>query len=180
MPGDLSSRAALLALHFLFYSGFALLAQLFTGVHPVFTPVLAILLIWISVVDIQRFEIPDLAAALLVLTGMVCVYALGLPVLDHLIAAMLWPLLFWAVGVAYMHWRGFQGLGFGDVKLMVGIGAWLGFGQTTLVVFAAAMAGVLVLLVTNLIKRKSISDIGTRAVAFGPFLCLSTWVIWIF
>ncbi|WP_322892205.1 MULTISPECIES: A24 family peptidase [unclassified Yoonia] len=173
------SRNVLVALHLAVYSGFALWGNGFQVVHPIFAPILAALLIWISVIDIIRFEIPDLGAGLLALTGAVFVVVSDAIILDHALGAMIWPLLFWFVATGYMRMRGWQGLGFGDVKLMVGIGVWLGFHQATQVVFAAALSGILAVVVFGLMKRKSFADIGSRAVAFGPFLCLSAWVTWV-
>lgn len=173
------SRTALVALHLAVYAGFALWGNGFQDVHPIFALILAVSLIWISVIDIIRFEIPDLGAGLLAFTGVAFVVVSDAIVLDHALGATIWPLLFWIVGTGYMRMRGWQGLGFGDVKLMVGIGVWLGFHQTTLVVFAAALSGILTMLVFGLMKRTSFVDIGSRAVAFGPFLCLSAWVTWV-
>lgn len=141
---------------------------------------LALVLIWISVVDIEQFEIPDAASVVLFITG--GAYVLLWPdilILDHLLGAVIWPALFWLVGVVYLRWRGVHGLGFGDVKLMAGIALWVGFQGTVLVVLAASLAGIAVLLVYMVVQRGKIAEIGKSAVAFGPFLCLSAWAVWL-
>jgi leader peptidase (prepilin peptidase)/N-methyltransferase len=163
----------------------ALHLAVYAGAAAVWPPVwpwgaVAALFIWISVTDIERLEIPDAASALLVLTGAVRLWAVpGLPLADHLMGAVLWPLLVWGVAVGYARLRGWQGLGLGDVKLMAGIGLWLGFGSTTIVLLAAALAGILTLVAAGLRQKVPFAALGTSAVAFGPFLCLSAWVVWL-
>ena len=175
-----SHRAALIALHILFYAGFALWRSVFLPLPLVQTCVLGILFIWISIVDVERKEIPDTASLLLALTGLVFAYEANLNLLDHVLAGILWSSLFLGIGIGYSRLRGWQGLGFGDVKLMVGIGLWLGLAGATLAVFAAAMAAIGTIVAAKLAGRETFAGIGTTAVAFGPFLCLSAWVIWLF
>ncbi|MGC1498096.1 MAG: A24 family peptidase [Sulfitobacter sp.] len=142
--------------------------------------VLGLLLIWISVIDADRFEIPDMAALLLALSGFVLLW--GQPtiiLLDRIIGSVVWPLLFWAIAYGYLRARGFHGLGFGDVKLMCGIGLWCGFIDTINVVIAASLGGIIVLGVQALLKRPALQSLGQSMVAFGPFLCLSAWTIWL-
>lgn len=166
-------------MHLLFYAGFWVAAYMFRTPAPLPSAVLGSLLVWISLVDTQRFEIPDSASVLLAASGLWFAWSDGVFMADHIGAALVWSLVFWGTGEGYARLRGFDGLGFGDVKLMVGIGLWLGFVQTTLVVFAAACAGILVLLTRSMLERAPPRTLATTAVAFGPFLCLSTWVIWL-
>lgn len=136
--------------------------------------VLSILLIWVSCVDFVKLEIPDTASALLFLTGLVFAYS------DHLqsslLAAFCWAALFWVVAKLAKHFLRQDGLGLGDVKLMAGIGAWLGFVLPIYVVLSASVAGTLTILVSEGLKPSALAG---KAVAFGPFLCLSTWVLWL-
>lgn len=173
---EISKRIMVLFFHAAVYGGFA-----WAAVVPVWIGIgLAMVLIWISVVDIERFEIPDTASAVLFISGGAYVLLWpDMPVLDHLVAAVIWPLVFWLVGVVYLRWRGVHGLGFGDVKLMAGIALWVGFHGAVLVVLAASLAGIAVMLVYMLTQRGKIAEIGKSAVAFGPFLCLSAWVVWL-
>lgn len=166
----------LLFFHAVIYGGFAWGASVPTWISVG----LAMILIWISVVDIERFEIPDAASAVLFITGGAYVLLWpGILILDHVLGAMIWPSLFWLVGVVYLCWRGVHGLGFGDVKLMAGIALWVGFQGAVLVVLAASLAGIAVLLVYMMVQRGKMVEIGKSAVAFGPFLCLSAWAVWL-
>jgi len=172
----ISKRAILVILHMLVYGGFFL----WSGGAPWFGIGLAAVLIWISVVDIERFEIPDTASVLL-FSGAVVFVALwpGVSWQDHVLGAVVWPLVFWLVGVVYLRWRGVNGLGFGDVKLMAGIGMWVGYFGAVQVVLAASLSGIAVLLAYMAMQDGRMAQIGKSAVAFAPFLCLSAWVIWL-
>jgi len=142
MTGLSEKRLQLVILHFLFYGGFLLLRSLFEGDLSGFAPILALFLIWISVIDVERLEIPDIASAALFAVGLVVCYLHQLDLLTRLTEAALWMGLFWGVGTGYAKWRDWHGLGFGDVKLIAGLTVWLGFTDTTKAVFAAALSGI--------------------------------------
>jgi leader peptidase (prepilin peptidase)/N-methyltransferase len=61
--------------------------------------------------------------------------------LDALLGAAVGASFLYGVGEIYLRWRGVQGMGFGDVKLMAMIGSFLGLRLTVLTIFAASMAG---------------------------------------
>ena len=60
---------------------------------------------------------------------------------DALIGAAIGAGFIYGVGEVYMRLRGMEGMGFGDVKLMAMIGAFLGAKLTLLVLFGASLAG---------------------------------------
>src|SRR6204780_471541 len=79
-----------------------------------------------------------------------------LSLLDSLLGAALGASFIYGAGAAYFRWRGTEGMGFGDVKLMGMVGAFLGIKLTILTIFAASLAGSLFGLTTVLmvwIKR---------------------------
>lgn len=168
-----------LGVHTVVYAGTLLLFSP-TGLW-VWTLCLGALLLWGSVVDFDRFELPDFGALGLAVLGAVRLLVdPGVLVLDHLLGLVLWPALFWLVAIQYLRWRGANGLGFGDVKLMAGIGICLGFSATTYVVMAASVSAMLTLAAFALLHRSTNDQFRQRAIAFGPFLCFSTWVVWLF
>jgi len=61
--------------------------------------------------------------------------------LDSLLGAALGASFIYGAGAAYLRWRGTEGMGFGDVKLMAMVGAFLGVKLTILTIFAASLAG---------------------------------------
>ncbi len=67
----------------------------------------------------------------------------ALSFLDALMGAFVGASFIYGAGAIYMRWRGIEGMGFGDVKLMAMIGAFVGVRLTILTLFAATMAGLL-------------------------------------
>ena len=64
-----------------------------------------------------------------------------LSLLDSLLGAALGASFIYGAGAAYLRWRGTEGMGFGDVKLMGMVGAFLGVKLTIFTIFAASLAG---------------------------------------
>ena len=166
--------------HVAVYAGAALVIGIPSGGLLCLAIVLAGLSIWISVIDIERFEIPDIATVLIALVGLFALaIAPGGRVADYLAGLVVWPALFWSVARAYRKYRGWNGLGFGDVKLIGAIALWTGLAGTATVVLSAALSGIATLIVLTLIGNKQTIEFSKSAVAFAPFLCLSAWVVWI-
>lgn len=64
-----------------------------------------------------------------------------LSLLDSLLGAAVGAAFIYGAGAFYLRWRGAEGMGFGDVKLMAMVGAFLGIKLTVLTIFAASIAG---------------------------------------
>jgi leader peptidase (prepilin peptidase) / N-methyltransferase len=61
--------------------------------------------------------------------------------LDSLLGAALGASFIYGAGAIYLRWRGTEGMGFGDVKLMAMVGAFLGMKLTIFTIFTASLAG---------------------------------------
>jgi leader peptidase (prepilin peptidase) / N-methyltransferase len=61
--------------------------------------------------------------------------------LDSLLGAALGASFIYGAGAVYLRWRGAEGMGFGDVKLMAMVGAFLGMKLTIFTIFTASVAG---------------------------------------
>jgi leader peptidase (prepilin peptidase)/N-methyltransferase len=61
--------------------------------------------------------------------------------LDSLLGAVLGASFIYGAGAIYLRWRGTEGMGFGDVKLMAMVGAFLGVRLTIFTIFTASLAG---------------------------------------
>jgi leader peptidase (prepilin peptidase) / N-methyltransferase len=64
-----------------------------------------------------------------------------LSLVDSLLGAALGASFIYGAGAIYLRWRGMEGMGFGDVKLMAMVGAFLGMKLTIFTIFTASLAG---------------------------------------
>ena len=60
---------------------------------------------------------------------------------DSLLGAAVGASFIYGAGAIYLRWRGTEGMGFGDVKLMAMVGAFLGVKLTIFTIFTASLAG---------------------------------------
>jgi leader peptidase (prepilin peptidase)/N-methyltransferase len=61
--------------------------------------------------------------------------------MDAFLGALVGASFLYGIGAAYFRWRGVEGMGFGDVKLMAMMGAFLGLRLTILTMMTASLAG---------------------------------------
>jgi leader peptidase (prepilin peptidase) / N-methyltransferase len=61
--------------------------------------------------------------------------------LDSLLGAAVGAAFIYGAGAIYLRWRGMEGMGFGDVKLMAMVGAFLGIKLTVFTIFTASLVG---------------------------------------
>lgn len=138
-------------------------------------------LVAISVVDIRTRRIPDLLSIPLICAGLVqAVLAVqrGVPsvaLTDSIIGATAGYLVFAAIGAAFFRMRGHEGLGLGDAKLLSAAGAWLGWQMLPSVVVIAALAGLAQAAVSGRLAPAGAAD---RSLAFGPWLALAFFILW--
>jgi len=125
-------------------------------------------LIVASFIDFDSYLLPDvltLPGAALGFLGAWLV--LGMPLRDSLIGAGVGAGSFWALQVAFKKIKGYDGLGTGDIKLMLLLGALLGWRALTIT------AGALTALLASVYYMRKQPEEGMRAmVPFGPFLSL--------
>lgn len=84
---------------------------------------------------------------------------------------------FAVIGALYRSWRGRDGLGLGDAKLLAAAGAWLGWAHLPAVVFLACVAALTSVGVLALLGRRI--ERGDE-LAFGPYLCAAFWLVWLY
>ena len=80
----------------------------------------------------------------------------------------------WSIGILYEKVRGREGLGFGDVKMVGMIGAFLGLGPALLTVVTGSMLGSVCGLLYIFLSKKEAS---TYELPFGSFLGLAALVV---
>lgn len=129
----------------------------------------------IAWIDARSLRIPDRLSLPLIGLGL-CWAALqpDAPVVPHLIGAALGYGVLAIIGSAYFRRTGTEGLGLGDAKLFAAAGAWLGWQALPQVLLIAATTGLIFALI-----RKSQGASGPAQMAFGPWLALGIWLVWI-
>lgn len=85
---------------------------------------------------------------------------------DAVIGAAVGGGLLWLVGEGYFRLRGHEGMGFGDVKMMLMAGAFLGLRRTILTILAGSLLGAVLGTIFILASRKK----STYELPFGTFL----------
>jgi leader peptidase (prepilin peptidase) / N-methyltransferase len=139
----------------------------------------------ITIVDYRSFIIPDIFSLPAIPLGIVANLIsadVGLhssAVADSLIGAAVGGSSFYLLRSSYRRFRGFEGLGMGDVKLATAAGAWVGLEALPIVLFMATGAAVSAVAVRYVIGAKE-SITRTTPIPFGTFLAPSLWLIWFY
>ncbi len=93
--------------------------------------------------------------------------------LDALLGAALGSGLLWLVSEAYFRLRGREGMGMGDVKMMLMVGAFLGAKRTLLTIFAGSLLGSILGLAFMAVRRKD----SNYELPFGTFLGMAALLV---
>ncbi|SPH27486.1 Type 4 prepilin-like proteins leader peptide-processing enzyme [Ascidiaceihabitans donghaensis] len=138
------------------------------------TAVMLWALIALALTDLLWLRLPDaLTLTLALATFGLAALPIGIGLAPAFWGAVFGAGSFWAVRVAYKKLRGRDGLGLGDVKLMVGLGALAGPYELPVLVLVGAVIG----LGLALWQRKLDAH---HPVPFGAALCCAGALIWLF
>lgn len=134
------------------------------------------LLLWLAWSDLRERRLPDIANAALAASGL----ALGLISWPDQFAARVVGLIVGAatlvlVRAMYQLFRGREGLGLGDAKLLGAIGAWIGWqGLPSCVLLSTVLA----ILVTTALHLRALNQLREHRIPFGAYLCVGCGAIW--
>ena len=135
------------------------------------------LLVLLVVADLRHQILPDSLTATLLASGLLAALFLPEPSFTQaLIGAAIGGGSFFLLRFLYFRYRGIEGLGLGDVKLMAGLGAWLGPAWLPPLVLVAAVAGLIVVLLQSWSQGSKVS--ATSRVAFGAYLGGAALLLW--
>lgn len=136
-----------------------------------------LVLLALAAIDVRHFLLPDALTLPLVPAGLVLGWAIAPETLiHHLIGSIAGFGFFAMVRAGHLRLRGYEGLGFGDVKLMAGIGAFLTWQGLPSVVLLAACTG----LATALYRYARGCAPGFNGpLPFGAHLALGAWIVWL-
>ena len=164
--------------------------------HAVVAFVFTAALLLITFVDFDHLFIPDEVSLPGIVIGILAA-ALpnGIGVADATLGALFGGGILWAVAWSYEHATGREGMGFGDVKLLAMIGAFVGWQAIPAVLVIASVGGSIAGLAVIVARsgsragRRVVDRLGWRAllpfarraarhtaIPFGPFLALGAIV----
>jgi leader peptidase (prepilin peptidase)/N-methyltransferase len=126
-------------------------------------------LLVIFFIDLDTMLIPDIISLPGIAIGLATsFFTPRLTWLDSLLGILLGGGFFYLIAIGYRWWRGQEGLGGGDIKLLAMIGAFLGCPGVGFTVLAGSISGTMVGLIVMRRNRQGL----TTMLPFGPFLAL--------
>ena len=176
-PGAFGQLLVVMAL------GGAILTSLLagSGLDGLLGALLSAVVIAIALVDARRYIIPnELTAAVLVLA---LLRASMIPsdgehaAVDALLRAAITTVLFFLLSISYRYFRGREGFGFGDVKLLGAAAAWLDWTAFLIAIEGATLTALAAYLLRQWVDDKPAK--GTAILPFGTFLAPFIWIGWL-
>lgn len=135
--------------------------------------VLTAFLVALTFIDYDTQYLPDSLTLPLVWLGLIYNYnGAFVPLQSAVLGAVCGYMSLWLLTYLYKLATGKIGMGGGDFKLLAALGAWLGAGVLPVLVFMAAIVGLIGALVARIGKGQQF--------AFGPSLAVAGWVIFVF
>lgn len=139
--------------------------------------VLAALCSAVAIIDARTQRIPNVLNVAVVFLGIANAAIYQTPTLaDGVMAGLVGFGLLWSVRAGYRRWRGFHGLGLGDVKFGGAIGPWVGLEGWPIMLLVAALAG-LVWVGLSMAWGQRVT--ATSRLPFGPFMALGSLTSWV-
>jgi leader peptidase (prepilin peptidase) / N-methyltransferase len=136
-------------------------------------------LLLIAVLDAEHFWLPDFLTWPLAIFGLIIAIAqFRFGAIDHLIGAMVGFIVLWGFAKLYKLWRGIDGLGGGDARLMAACGAWVGWQGLPSVLLWGAGLGLLSAFVLAAFGQLTLS--AKLKLPFGTFLVIGLWLTWLY
>jgi len=158
----------------------AITAAVFVTGYAIYglTPLLAVRLLFacamivLFAIDLQHRILPNAITLPGVIAGLL--FSLLLPPgwLSSLVGVLVGGGILYVIGEAYYRWRGVEGLGMGDVKMLAMIGAFLGWQLTLLTLVMASLAGSIIGVLLIATRRRSMQ----YALPFGTFLAVGALI----
>ena len=150
---------------------YALTAEFFLWI--IFFSILLILFF----IDLETFLLPDCLTIPLILIGILksLLYPFPIDLINAIIGALVGFFALFTTNAIYKFWKGIDGFGFGDFKLLAALGAWFGAALIIpIIVLGALVALLAVALLSCVGKRLNLQTM----IPFGPALITATIIIY--
>ena len=141
----------------------------------IFLSILSLILIMILFIDLENFIIPDslnfIIMGLALLKNFLPNFGTSLihEINQSIIGGMVGYLSIWLIIYLYKTFKKIDGMGFGDAKLMAGIGLLFGWQSIPFILFVSSILG-LIFVVPSLIKKQKTMR---TEIPFGPFIIVA-------
>ena len=148
----------------------------------IFLSILSLILIIIFFIDLENFIIPDTLnfsiMGLALFKNFLPNFNTSLihEINQSIIGGMVGYISIWLIIYLYKTFKKIDGMGFGDAKLMAGIGLLFGWQSIPFVLFVSSILG-LIFVVPSLIKKQK--NMRTE-IPFGPFIILACLVYFVY
>ena len=148
----------------------------------IFLSILSLILIIIFFIDLENFIIPDILnfsiMGLALFKNFLPNFNTSLihEINQSIIGGMVGYISIWLIIYLYKTFKKIDGMGFGDAKLMAGIGLLFGWQSIPFVLFVSSILG-LIFVVPSLIKKQK--NMRTE-IPFGPFIILACLVYFVY
>ncbi|MCC6890677.1 MAG: prepilin peptidase [Hyphomicrobiales bacterium] len=137
--------------------------------------VFAVLSAAAAIIDMKRFLIPDTVNIAIFIAGIAVSFLVGaVTPLSALIGAVVGGMSVWAIQAAFRMWRGYDGLGLGDVKFVAAAGTWTGIEGFALALVIASAAALIYVMCRRVVNR---GFDATQPIPFCPALSLGFFAI---
>lgn len=135
------------------------------------TSVLIIVLLVLAWIDFKTFLLPDFLTIPLMFLGLISI-GLGWLNWTHFTSSILGVLAGWGslylLNILYRYFKGIDGIGMGDAKLLAALGAFLGWESLPFILLIASCTG----LIGGAIWLKVHRQDSSHVFPFGPFIAL--------
>ena len=168
-----------------FLSGitFVLIFTFYQNFYDIFLLIIIyLILLNILFIDLKYFIIPDTLNILLAIIGLVknfipiTIAQFQTTLQNSVIGGLVGFFLIYSIIFLYRYFKNREGMGLGDAKLMIGIGLLLGWQAIPIILFLAAILGLLFVTPSLIKKTKQL----TTEIPFGPFIILGSIIFYFF
>lgn len=131
---------------------------------------LSLILISITMIDIDTMEINDRFQILLLILAILNIFISPNSIIEHFIGFFIISIPFYIIAILT------DGIGGGDIKLIAIGGLLLGYKATLVAFFIAAVSGSILAIYLLILKKSN----RKAQIAFGPFLCIGIYIAYHF
>jgi leader peptidase (prepilin peptidase)/N-methyltransferase len=133
---------------------------------------LVVALIALFAIDLEHQLLPNIITMPGIVVGVAFATVLPPGLRDSLIGVAVGGGVLWAIGEAWSRLRGMEAMGFGDVKMLAMVGAFLGWKMVVVTFVLSSLVGGLAATILLVSRRTT----WTSAIPYGTFLALAAFV----